>query len=105
MLEADFFDVLHVDVAGAVHLGHHFGCLLDDKGLGEQVEVHDDHFVPGDGHRFRHGRAADEAARHVVGAGRNAGQVEVAVEVGHGTEGGAFHKSAGADEIRRFGRR
>ena len=43
-------DVLHVDVAGAVHLGHHFGCLFDDEGLGEQVEVHDDDFVPGDGH-------------------------------------------------------
>ena len=93
-----FLDVLHVDVPGPVHLGHDLGSLLDDEGLREQVEVDDDHLVSGDGDGFGDRSASDEAARHAVGSGSQAGQVEIAVEVGHGTHGRSFYEGAGANE-------
>ena len=93
-----FLDVLHVGVPSTVHLGHHFGGLLNHKRLREEVELNDLNVVSEDHHFLDVGTVSNEPPNDIVGAWGQAFQAEVAVQVGHGSFGGAFDEGIGANQ-------
>ena len=77
------FDILHVDIAGPIHLGNYLGSLFDDiRGWEKREVLNDDILIR---HRHLNGLCGitDETTSDLVGAKREVLNGVIAIQVAH----------------------